>query len=114
MQKKKISMIKSVVIKSKKVTIIEDLKIKIVLVIFYLKILIMISMNSNHTLPLFPVLLTNIYVRRKAQKQFNKAHIARVKEQVCKASMTADYASILYGLDRIVDNCVAIAEEAAD
>lgn len=51
---------------------------------------------------------------RKAQKQFNKAHIARVKEQVCKASMTADYASILYGLDRIVDNCVAIAEEAAD
>lgn len=50
----------------------------------------------------------------KAQKKFNKAHLARVKKKKCDAALTQDYAGILYGLDRIVDNCVGIAEEAMD
>ena len=28
--------------------------------------------------------------------------------------MTEDYSAIIYSLDRIVDNCVSIAEEACD
>ncbi len=51
---------------------------------------------------------------RKAQKKFNKAHLARVKKNECDAALTPDYTGILYGLDRIVDNCVGIAEEALD
>lgn len=30
------------------------------------------------------------------------------------ASMTEDYSAIIYSLDRIVDNCVSIAEETLD
>ena len=51
---------------------------------------------------------------RKAKKQFNKAHLARVKNQICDPSMTADFSGILYNMDRIADNCVSIAEEAMD
>lgn len=51
---------------------------------------------------------------RKAKKQFNKAHLARVKKQICDPSMTADFSGILYNMDRIADNCVGIAEEAMD
>ncbi|MDO5408063.1 MAG: Na/Pi cotransporter family protein [Eubacteriales bacterium] len=51
---------------------------------------------------------------RKAKKQFNKAHLARVKEQICDPSMTVDFTGILYNMDRIADNCVGIAEEAMD
>ena len=51
---------------------------------------------------------------RKAQKQLKRAHIARVNEGLCDASMTEDYSAIMYSLDRIVDNCVSIAEEACD
>ncbi|MCD8355248.1 MAG: Na/Pi cotransporter family protein [Clostridia bacterium] len=51
---------------------------------------------------------------RKAQKYFNKAHVARVKAGECDANLTGDFATILYGLDRMVDNCVGIAEEALD
>ena len=51
---------------------------------------------------------------RKAQKNCNKAHLSRVKEKSCDASMTAAYSDILYNLDRIADNCVGIAEEAMD
>jgi len=51
---------------------------------------------------------------RKAQKRFNKAHMARVKAGKCEASMTADFSAILYGLERIVDNSVNIAEETMD
>lgn len=51
---------------------------------------------------------------RKAQKRFNKAHMARVKAGKCEASMTADFSAILYGLERIVDNSVNIAEETLD
>lgn len=51
---------------------------------------------------------------RKAQKRFNKAHMARVKAGKCEASMTADFSAILYGLERMVDNSVNIAEEALD
>lgn len=51
---------------------------------------------------------------RKAQKQLKRAHLARVNEGLCDASMTEDYSAIMYSLDRIVDNCVSIAEEALD
>ena len=51
---------------------------------------------------------------RKAQKQLKRAHIARVNEGLCDASMTEDYSAIIYSLDRIVDNCVSIAEETLD
>ena len=37
-----------------------------------------------------------------------------VKEGLCDASMTEDYSAIMYSLDRIVDNCVSIAEETLD
>lgn len=51
---------------------------------------------------------------RKAQKKFNKAHLARVKAGECEPEMTAQYTAILYGLERMVDNCVSIAEESMD
>ncbi len=51
---------------------------------------------------------------RKAQKQLKRAHLARINEGLCDASMTEDYSAIMYSLDRIVDNCVSIAEEALD
>ena len=51
---------------------------------------------------------------RKAQKQLKRAHLARVNEGICDASMTEDYSAIMYSLDRIVDNCVSIAEETLD
>lgn len=51
---------------------------------------------------------------RKAQKRFNKSHMARVKAGKCEASMTADFSAILYGLERMVDNSVNIAEETLD
>lgn len=51
---------------------------------------------------------------RKAQKQFNKAHMARIKKNVCDSSMIEDFSDLLYNLDRIADNCVSIAEEALD
>ena len=51
---------------------------------------------------------------RKAQKQFNKAHLARISAKECDPSMTADYSGILDRLNRIVDNCVDIAEDAMD
>ena len=51
---------------------------------------------------------------RKAQKQFNKAHLARVRDQKCDASLTEKFSGILYGLERIVDNSVEIAEETMD
>lgn len=51
---------------------------------------------------------------RKAQKRFNKDHLARVKKGKCKASLTPQFSAILYSLERMSDNCVSIAEEAAD
>lgn len=51
---------------------------------------------------------------RKAQKRFNKAHMARVKAGKCEANLTADFSAILYGLERMVDNSVNIAEETLD
>ena len=51
---------------------------------------------------------------RKAQKQFTKAHMARVKKNLCDSSMLEDFSNLLYNLDRIADNCVSIAEEALD
>ena len=51
---------------------------------------------------------------RKAQKQFTKAHMARVKKNLCDSSMLEDFSNLLYKLDRIADNCVSIAEEALD
>lgn len=51
---------------------------------------------------------------RKAQKQLKRAHIERVNAGLCDASMTEYYSAIMYSLDRIVDNCVSIAEETLD
>lgn len=51
---------------------------------------------------------------RKAQKRFNKAHMARVKAGKCESNLTADFSAILYGLERMVDNSVNIAEEILD
>lgn len=50
----------------------------------------------------------------KAQKQNNKAHLARVKKKTCSGKLTGTYASILYNMDRMADNCAAIAEEALE
>ena len=50
----------------------------------------------------------------KAQKHFNKAHLARVKANLCDASLTQDFSDILYNMDRVVDNCAAVAEEVMD
>ena len=51
---------------------------------------------------------------RKAEKTFHKAHVKRVKNGLCDASLTADFTDILYSLNRIADNCVSVAEEALD
>ena len=51
---------------------------------------------------------------QKAEKRFNKAHLKRVKHNVCDADLTADFTDILYGLERIADNCASVAEEALD
>ena len=55
--------------------------------------------------------LTDKKKLRKAQKRFNKAHMARVKAGKCEANLTADFSAILYGLER---NSVNIAEETLD
>lgn len=59
-------------------------------------------------------MLTDKKKLRKAQKRFNKAHMARVKAGKCEANLTADFSAILYGLERMVDNSVNIAEETLD
>lgn len=51
---------------------------------------------------------------RKTQKKLSKAHLSRVKKKDCDAALTPEYADILHSLDRIADNCIGIAEEAAD
>lgn len=51
---------------------------------------------------------------QKAEKRFNKAHLKRVKHNICDADLTADFTDILYGLERIADNCASVAEEALD
>ena len=58
--------------------------------------------------------LTDKKKLRKAQKRFNKAHMALVKAGKCEANLTADFSAILYGLERMVDNSVNIAEETLD
>lgn len=51
---------------------------------------------------------------RKAEKKFKKAHLTRVEENTCDASMTQDYTTVLHGLDRMIDSCIGIAEEAME
>ena len=51
---------------------------------------------------------------RKLQRQAGKADLARVKKNTCVRSLTADYSSLLYSMDRMADNCISIAEEAID
>ena len=51
---------------------------------------------------------------QKAEKKFNKAHLNRVKNNLCDASMTGYFSGIIYNIDRMADNCVGIAEEACD
>ena len=50
----------------------------------------------------------------KAEKKYSKAHLNRVKNEVCDASMTRYFSGIMYNFDRMADNCVSIAEEACD
>lgn len=50
----------------------------------------------------------------QARKKFNKAHLKRVKSGECDASLTKPYSDILYAMERMVDNCSAIAEETMD
>lgn len=54
------------------------------------------------------------YQMRKAEREFSKAHLERVKKGVCNPALTADFTSMLYSMDRLADNCIAIAEEALD
>lgn len=49
---------------------------------------------------------------KKILKQNNKAHLARVRNKECQAAYTADYSNIMYGFERIADNCINIVEEA--
>ena len=51
---------------------------------------------------------------QKAEKKFNKAHLNRVKNNLCDPSMTGYFSGIIYNIDRMADNCVGIAEEACD
>ena len=51
---------------------------------------------------------------RKAHKQFKKAHLARVKKNLCDSSLTNLYTDIFYNLERISENCFSIVEEALD
>lgn len=51
---------------------------------------------------------------QKAEKKFNKAHLNRVKNNLCDASMTGYFSGIIYNIDRMADNCVGIAEEVCD
>lgn len=51
---------------------------------------------------------------QKAEKKFNKAHLNRVKNNLCDASMTGYFSGIIYNIDRMADNCAGIAEEACD
>lgn len=48
------------------------------------------------------------------QKQYYRNHLDRVHDNSCDPALTTDYASILYSMDRMADNCVGIAEEAMD
>ena len=59
--------------------------------------------------------VTDDYVKlRKSVKKFRKAHAKRVEAGQSDASLTADFAGILYTLNRIADNCISVAEEAMD
>lgn len=51
---------------------------------------------------------------RKSLKTFNKNHLVRVRNGECDQQMTHVYSDILYNIDRMGDNSVAIAEEALD
>lgn len=51
---------------------------------------------------------------RRSERKCNKAHLKRVKLGECSANMTPHFSDILYNLSRIADNCIGIAEEAAD
>ena len=51
---------------------------------------------------------------RRSERKCNKAHLKRVKLGECNANMTPHFSDILYNLSRIADNCISIAEEAAD
>lgn len=49
---------------------------------------------------------------RKLEKQFNNAHLLRVKAGECAEELTPVYMGILYNIDRIADNCISITEES--
>ena len=51
---------------------------------------------------------------RKAEKRFRKAYSKQVKEGGGDASLSADFAGLLYTLNRIADNCIAVSEETMD
>ena len=62
----------------------------------------------------FPNFFKNKKKMHKAEKKYSKAHLNRVKNEVCDASMTRYFSGIMYNFDRMADNCVSIAEEACD
>lgn len=68
----------------------------------------------NNDRELAQKMLQNRKKMRKAQKRFQKAHLARIKEGKCNAALTTDFANILYSLDRMTDSCAGIAEEALE
>lgn len=51
---------------------------------------------------------------RKIQKKSAKSHLDRVEKQKCDPQLTGTYSSMLYSIERMADNCISIAEEAAD
>ena len=51
---------------------------------------------------------------QKAEKKFNKAHLNRVKNNLCDASMTGYFSGIINNIDSMADNSVGIGEEACD
>lgn len=50
----------------------------------------------------------------KFRRKCEKAHLARVEKKKCAKAMTEHYLTILYAIERIGENCVALAEETVD
>lgn len=58
------------------------------------------------------ILIRNVLKNEERKK--HKAHLERVKQKTCDASMQEAYSALLDNLERIADACACIAEEAKD
>ena len=76
--------------------------------------LFLYGMNSMSDAVVAETVFKNKKKMHKAEKKYSKAHLNRVKNEVCDASMTRYFSGIMYNFDRMADNCVSIAEEACD